>query len=87
LLHKSDIKKAIFKDGKNKTFFKVYRIKEQKSREADIMPGDIWMDCVDCGEGFLFSVGEQRFYEAKGLEVPKRCPECREKRKEAKAWT
>ena len=45
------------------------------------MPGDIWMDCVDCGDGFLFSKGEQKFYQAQELEVPKRCPECREKRK------
>ena len=38
------------------------------------MPGDIWMDCVECGEGFLFSVGEQKFYQARSLEEPKRCP-------------
>ena len=50
------------------------------------MPGDIWMDCVECGEGFLFSVGEQKFFRTQELEVPKRCPKCREKRKEAKAW-
>lgn len=47
------------------------------------MPGDIWMDCVECGEGFLFSVGEQKYFEAKKLEVPQRCPKCRKKRKEA----
>jgi len=45
--------------------------------------------CVDCGEGFEFSVGEQRYYEEKGFVEPKRCRPCRERRKreieEAKA--
>lgn len=45
------------------------------------MPGDVWMDCVDCGEGFLFSAGEQNFFKTKGFVEPKRCPKCREKRK------
>lgn len=34
--------------------------------------------CRDCGEAFLFSVGESSFYKAKGLSKPKRCKCCRE---------
>jgi uncharacterized membrane protein YsdA (DUF1294 family) len=33
--------------------------------------------CVDCGQAFLWSYGEQRFYKEHKLEAPKRCPECR----------
>ena len=34
--------------------------------------------CVDCGNEFVFTAGEQEFYAQKGFEnEPKRCPECR----------
>ena len=39
--------------------------------------------CEDCGAEFVFTVGEQEFYEEKGLvNKPKRCPECRKKRRQ-----
>ena len=37
--------------------------------------------CVDCGMDFIFTVGEQRYFLSKGLSVPKRCPQCRLRRK------
>lgn len=38
--------------------------------------------CQDCGKEFIFTVGEQEFYKAKGFDnEPKRCKECRDKRK------
>jgi CxxC-x17-CxxC domain-containing protein len=38
--------------------------------------------CVDCGEEFLFTAGEQAFYASKGLtNAPTRCKQCRETRK------
>lgn len=38
--------------------------------------------CKDCGQEFVFTVGEQAFYKEKGLDnEPKRCKECRDKRK------
>ena len=42
---------------------------------------DKTLHCVDCGAQFLFSTGEQRYFLSKGLSMPKRCPECRLKRK------
>ncbi len=46
---------------------------------------DIKIVCKDCGQEFLFTVGEQNFYEEKGLEhQPVRCKECRMKKKEQK---
>ena len=37
--------------------------------------------CVDCGEEFEFSAGEQSFYKYKGLTEPKRCKNCRSKKR------
>jgi CxxC-x17-CxxC domain-containing protein len=43
---------------------------------------DSRIQCVDCGEEFLFTAGEQAFYREKGLtHAPTRCKSCREKRK------
>lgn len=42
--------------------------------------------CKICGAEFDFSPGEQTFYKDRGLEPPKRCPECRaKKRREVKS--
>jgi CxxC-x17-CxxC domain-containing protein len=38
--------------------------------------------CVDCGQEFAFTAGEQEFYTQRGFtEPPKRCPSCRAIRK------
>ncbi len=38
--------------------------------------------CKDCGQEFVWTVGEQEFYQQKGLtNEPKRCPACRRARK------
>jgi hypothetical protein len=37
--------------------------------------------CIDCGNSFIFSKGEQDFYKSKGFKNPTRCPDCRAKRK------
>ncbi|NLG33681.1 MAG: zinc-binding protein [Syntrophomonadaceae bacterium] len=38
--------------------------------------------CQDCGQEFIFTVGEQEFYHEKGFEnEPKRCRECRTNRR------
>ena len=39
--------------------------------------------CVECGNGFVFTESEQEFYSSKGfVNEPKRCPDCREARKQ-----
>ncbi|MFC2013448.1 zinc-ribbon domain-containing protein [Chloroflexota bacterium] len=36
------------------------------------------IQCSDCGTTFIFSAGEQEFFQTKGFtNEPKRCPECR----------
>src|SRR5262245_26167861 len=43
---------------------------------------DRLIKCVDCGEEFTFTVGEQEFYRSHGLtNAPTRCKRCRENRK------
>lgn len=43
---------------------------------------DEMLTCVDCGRQFVFSSGEQKFYEQKGFaNKPNRCQECRAARK------
>lgn len=38
-----------------------------------------------CGMAFTIEVGEKRWFEGKGFELPRRCKPCREKRKREKA--
>lgn len=40
--------------------------------------------CKDCKNEFIFTAGEQDFYESKGFSEPVRCQECRNKRKQEK---
>ena len=42
---------------------------------------DLIMECVDCAGDFTFTRGEQVYFASKGLSTPRRCPECRLKRK------
>jgi DNA-directed RNA polymerase subunit RPC12/RpoP len=37
--------------------------------------------CADCGREFTFTIGEQRYFQSKSLTTPRRCPQCRERRK------
>jgi hypothetical protein len=39
--------------------------------------------CKDCGTSFVFTEGEQAFYQEKGFtNEPQRCPDCRRAKKE-----
>lgn len=38
------------------------------------------LKCWDCGERFIYEVEEQKFFQLKGYEPPKRCPTCRERK-------
>lgn len=37
--------------------------------------------CKECGKEFTLTVGEQKFYDGKGLSYPIRCKDCRNARK------
>jgi CxxC-x17-CxxC domain-containing protein len=41
------------------------------------------LTCRDCGQQFVFTGGEQEFYQSRGLvNEPGRCPDCRAARKQ-----
>lgn len=42
------------------------------------------VQCKDCGKEFEITEGEKNFYLSKNLSLPKRCKDCRQKRKEEK---
>jgi CxxC-x17-CxxC domain-containing protein len=43
---------------------------------------DVTLTCRDCGTEFVWTAGEQEFYQARGLtNQPGRCPACRQARK------
>ena len=42
---------------------------------------DKQVSCVDCGESFTFTAGEQEFYNERGYSTPKRCKACRDAKK------
>jgi CxxC-x17-CxxC domain-containing protein len=44
---------------------------------------DKTLTCRECGAAFVFTAGEQEFYQSRGLtNEPGRCPECRRARKQ-----
>ena len=46
---------------------------------------DETLTCRDCGRQFVFTAGEQEFYQSRGLmNKPGRCPECRSARKQTR---
>ncbi|MHA6250898.1 RQC-minor-1 family DNA-binding protein [Oceanobacillus sp. CAU 1775] len=58
---------------------------EQREAELEealigLAPEDLHLKCWECGNRFVFTVGEQNFFKQKGFQLPKRCGECREER-------
>lgn len=45
------------------------------------MSKDKELVCKDCGETFIFTAGEQEFYQSKDFPTPKRCKRCRRAKK------
>ncbi|MCL2255410.1 MAG: zinc-ribbon domain-containing protein [Firmicutes bacterium] len=45
---------------------------------------DKTLNCKDCSNDFVFTAGEQEFYNEKGFtNEPQRCPECRKAKKQS----
>lgn len=40
--------------------------------------------CVDCGLSFAMSPGEQRYFDERDLDLPRRCQPCRQARRTAR---
>lgn len=54
-----------------------------EGRGPRAMYEDKTLQCRECSREFIFSSGEQEFYQQKGLlNEPGRCPECRQRRRQ-----
>ncbi|HYI25067.1 MAG TPA: zinc-ribbon domain containing protein [Thermomicrobiales bacterium] len=42
---------------------------------------DRTLTCRDCGQEFVFTAGEQEFYQQRGFSEPQRCRSCRDQKK------
>src|ERR1700679_3108941 len=40
--------------------------------------GDLLLQCSDCGQEFVFTAGEQQFFQERGYSSPRRCKPCRQ---------
>lgn len=67
------------------TSFSTSRLLEHKkelgiveSRRYPVLE-DIELECIQCGKKFVFTAGEQKWYQKRGLSQPKRCFECKHK--------
>ncbi len=68
-----------------KTIFrsKMSRIKGPNKLRRYIDMADKTLACKDCNNEFIFTEGEQAFYQEKGFaNEPQRCPDCRKARKQ-----
>ena len=55
---------------------------ETQELERNMAFTDQTLYCRDCNQEFIFTAGEQEFYESRGLtNAPSRCPSCRAARK------
>ena len=54
---------------------------EDGSEDRSELAGGRVLRCCDCGTKFIFSSGEESFFEGMGFEMPKRCEDCRAAKK------
>ena len=55
---------------------------KQTATNNDNLP-DLGINCIDCGQEFIWTSGEQVFYRDKGLQnPPKRCKTCKQAKNE-----
>lgn len=69
------MQEQIYQETITEIFVKIEPCKKNKIKNKRI-------ECCECGEGFLFTGGEQHYYEKHKLKEPKRCPKCRKAKKE-----
>src|ERR1700761_7838636 len=44
---------------------------------------DLLLVCSDCGQEFVFTAGEQQFFQERGYSAPRRCKPCRQAKQNA----
>ena len=43
---------------------------------------DRTLTCVECGTEFIFSAEDQEYHDSRGFSDPRRCPSCRQARRD-----
>ncbi|WP_081413481.1 RQC-minor-1 family DNA-binding protein [Aneurinibacillus terranovensis] len=57
-------------------------MKEEVTKAFEFTPNEPEiLKCWECGERFIFTVEEEKFFKLRGFVPPKRCPACREKKR------
>lgn len=51
--------------------------RDQSGHDTDMPVAEF--ECKDCGSDFAISAKEVRFFQSRGLQIPKRCKKCRGK--------
>ena len=49
--------------------------------KSDPNSRDLTLRCCDCNGNFLWTYGEQKYYADRNLSIPRRCPQCRARRR------
>jgi hypothetical protein len=58
-------------------------VEEEENNGGDGEFQDQTIACKDCGDDFIFSIGEQEFYASKGFDnLPVRCKACKDAKKD-----
>jgi CxxC-x17-CxxC domain-containing protein len=48
--------------------------------------GDLLLQCSDCGQEFVFTAGEQQFFQERGYSSPRRCKPCRQAKQSGSSY-
>ncbi len=64
-----------------KSFFEKLFGKEKENGNGNGKKEGTERTCVECRRTFIFETGEQQFFKMRGLTPPKRCSNCRSKRR------
>lgn len=59
--------------------------KPKNEKAASVTGENKKLTCIDCSKEFELTAKNIAWFEQQGFELPKRCPDCRKKRKEARA--
>jgi len=52
------------------------------TKQKEEEPSDQIIKCFNCGAGFILSTEERLWYSEHSYHLPKRCPECRRRRRQ-----
>ncbi|MBI2935206.1 MAG: zinc-ribbon domain-containing protein, partial [Chloroflexi bacterium] len=80
------LQKRHFKARVSWTAAQRVQVQEGDQRRSPVAFADKTLTCRECGTQFIFTAGEQEFYQQRGLlNEPARCPTCRATRRQSRA--